>query len=103
MRMTEENIRGRRVVASDGQTVGEVDALVWNSDGWRIESLRVKLMKDIADKIGAPRSLFHAGALDIPVSIVQSVSDSVVLSVPIGELRKVLPSEGERAPAPPQG
>ena len=78
------------------------DALVFESEGWRVEALHIKLVRDIADKIGAPRSVFHAGALEIPVRIVQSVGDSVVLSVPVGDLRKVLPGEAERAPAPQQ-
>lgn len=99
MRLTDESIRGRRIVASDGRTIGEINALVLESEGWRVESLRIKLLKDVADKIGVPRSVFHAGALEIPVRIVQSVGDSVVLSVPVGDLRKVLPGEGERAPA----
>ena len=71
----------------------------FESEGWRVEALNIKLVKDIADKIGAPRSVLHAGALEIPIRIVQSVGDSIVLSVPVGDLRKVLPGEGERAPA----
>ena len=99
MRISDESIRGRAIVASDGQQVGEVDALFLESEGWRVESLHIKLHKDVADKLGATRGVFHAGALEIPVGMVQSVGDSVVLSVPVDELRKVLPAEGVHSAA----
>jgi sporulation protein YlmC with PRC-barrel domain len=99
MRISDQNIRGRTIVASDGQQIGEVDSLVLESEGWRVESLHIKLRKDVADKLGATRGVFHAGGLEIPVHMVQSVGDSVVLAVPLNELRKVLPSDGEHLAA----
>jgi sporulation protein YlmC with PRC-barrel domain len=93
MRLSDENIRGRTIIAADGQVVGEVIALFLESDAWRVESLQAKLGKDIADQIGAGRSLFHAGTLEIPVRMVQSVGDTVVLTVPIDGLREVLPTD----------
>jgi sporulation protein YlmC with PRC-barrel domain len=99
MRLSDENLRGRTVVASDGLAVGEVAVLFLDSDVWRVESLRVKLRKDIADRLGAGRSMFQAGALEIPVRMVQSVGDAVVLSVGVDELRQVLPGASEPAAA----
>ena len=92
MRLSDQSIRGRTVVAADGQMIGEIEALFLDSDGWRVESIQVKLRKGIADQLGATRSLFHAGALEIPVSMVQSVGDTIVLAVPVDGLRAVLPS-----------
>lgn len=51
------------------------------------------LGKDIADQIGADRSVFHAGTLEIPVRLVQSVGDTVVLTIPVDGLREVLPMD----------
>jgi sporulation protein YlmC with PRC-barrel domain len=93
MRLSDENIRGRTIIAADGQVVGEVSALFLDSNTWRVESLQVTLRKDIADQLGAHRSVFHAGALEIPVGMVQSVGATVVLSVAVDGLRAVLPSE----------
>jgi sporulation protein YlmC with PRC-barrel domain len=93
MRLSDENIRGRTVIAADGQVVGEITALFLESDAWRVESLQVKLGKDIADQIGADRSIFHAGTLEIPVRKIQSVGDTVVLSIPVDGLRDVLPKD----------
>jgi len=87
MRLSDDNIRGRSIIAADGQVVGEITALFLESDTWRVESLQAKLGKDIADQIGADRSMFHAGTLEIPVHMVQAVGDTVVLSVPIEGLR----------------
>jgi sporulation protein YlmC with PRC-barrel domain len=93
MRLSDDNLRGRTIIAADGQVVGEITALYLESDAWWVESLQVKLGKDIADQIGADRSIFHAGTLEIPVRIVQSVGDTVVLSVPIDGLREALPMD----------
>src|SRR5688572_31590085 len=99
MRLSDETLRGRTVVASDGLAIGTVTLVFIDVDGWRVESLQVKLHKDIADRLGADRSVFHAGAVEIPIRMVQSVGDAVVLSVGVDDLRQVLPSVGEPAPA----
>lgn len=99
MRLSDQNLRGRTVIASDGHLIGEIVTLFIDSDGWRVESLQIKLRKDVADRLGADRTLFHAGALEIPTSMVQSVGDAVVLSVATDELRQVLSSPAESAPA----
>jgi sporulation protein YlmC with PRC-barrel domain len=95
MRLTDENIRRRTVVASEGMVVGEISALFLDSDAWRVESLQVKLRKDIADRLGANHGIFHAGVLEIPIGMVQSVGDAIILSVTVDELRQVLPGAVE--------
>jgi sporulation protein YlmC with PRC-barrel domain len=97
MRLSDENLRGRTVIGADGQAVGEVAALFLDSDAWGIQSLQVKLRKEIADRLGASRTVFHAGTVEIPIRLIQSVGDAVVLSVPVDGLRQVLPEENEPA------
>jgi sporulation protein YlmC with PRC-barrel domain len=89
MRLSDENLRGRTIIAADGQVVGDVTALFLDSEAWRVESLQVQLGKEIADQLGAARSIFHAGTVEIPVRLVQSVGDTVVLSVSVDGLRAV--------------
>lgn len=91
MRLSDDNLRGRTVIASDGVAIGELAALFLDSDAWRVESLQVKLRKDVADRLGADRGMFHAGAVEIPIRMVQSVGDAIVLSVAVDDLRQVLP------------
>lgn len=98
MQLSDNNIHGRTVIAADGLVVGEVDALFVDCESWRVQTLQVVLRKDIADRLGAPRSVFHNGSIEIPVEMVQSVSDTIVLSVPADGLQSVLANEGEPAP-----
>jgi sporulation protein YlmC with PRC-barrel domain len=98
MRLSDETLRGRTVIAADGQAIGEVAALFLDSDAWRVESLQIKLRKESADQLGATRGLFHAGTLELPVRMVQSVGDAIVLSVAALELRQVLPGAGDSSP-----
>ena len=97
MRLSDENLRGRTVIGADGQAVGEVAALFLDSEAWGIQSLQVKLRKEIADRLGASRSVFHAGTVEVPIRLIQSVGDAVVLSVAVDGLRRVLPGENEPA------
>jgi sporulation protein YlmC with PRC-barrel domain len=102
MRLSDESIRGKPVVGSDGQVIGEVAALFLDSDECRVESLQVKLRRETADRIGASRTIFHAGTIEIPVGNVQSVGDAVVLAVAVDDLRQLLPADRlpETAEAP---
>ncbi|MEJ7730694.1 MAG: PRC-barrel domain-containing protein [Polyangiaceae bacterium] len=99
MRLSDDNLRGRTVISSDGLAVGEISALFLDAEAWRVESLQVKLRGDIADRLGVDRSMFHAGAVEIPVGMVQSVGDAVVLSVRVDDLRQVLPGASEPTPS----
>ena len=99
MRLSDESLRGRTVIGADGQAVGEVVALFLDSEAWDVESIRVKLRNAIADRLGAARTMFSAGTVDIPVRLVQSVGDAVVLAIPVEGLRQVLPSPTVSAPA----
>ncbi len=98
MRLSDENLRGRTVIAADGQAIGAVASLFLDSDAWRVESLRVKLRKEVADQLGAAHGMFHAGTVEIPVNMVQSVGDAVILSVAASELRQ--PAVPPPAPPP---
>lgn len=99
MRLSDDNIRGRTVIAADGQAIGEISALFLDSDAWQVESLQVKLRKEVADQLGATRGMFHAGTLEVPIRMVQSVGDAVVLAVAADELRQVLPGVSHSQPA----
>lgn len=103
MRLSDESIHGRTVIASDGLAIGSVSLLFVAVDAgsWRVESLQAKLHKDVADRLGAGRTWLRAGEIEIPIRLVQSVGDAVVLSVAIDELREVLPRTLESPVAPP--
>lgn len=99
MRLSEDSLRGRTVISADGHAVGEVSAMFIDSDAWAVESMRVRLRNGVADRLGAARTIFSAGTIEIPVRLVQSVGDAIVLAVPVDGLRQVLPGPEASASA----
>jgi sporulation protein YlmC with PRC-barrel domain len=93
MRVSDDHFRGRTVIASDGQAIGEISALLIDASAWSILALQIKLNKTVAEKIGAARSIIHAATLELPVRLVQSVGDAILLSIPTLELRQLLPED----------
>ena len=91
MQISDETLRGRTVVAADGQAIGEVAALFIDTSTWTIVSLQIKLSKTATEQLGASRSLLHAATIELPVRMIQSVSDTVLLSVPTLGLRQTDP------------
>ena len=91
MRLSDEYLRGRTVISADGQAIGKVTSLLIDPGAWRIESICIELRKMIADRIGTRRTLFHRGEIEVPMQMVQSVGDAVILSAEVDELREVQP------------
>ena len=91
------NIRGRTVIAGDGQAIGEVEDLVVDTASWRVESLQLKVSKDMADQLGIRRGIFRGGRFHLPVEFIQSIGDSIILKVPSQELRKSLVGASDAA------
>ena len=96
MQVSDESLRGRTVIAADGQAVGEVASLFIDTSKWMIVALQIKLSKSAAEQLGAATSLFRAATLDLPVRLVQSVGDAILLSVPTLELRQTLGEAAEQ-------
>jgi sporulation protein YlmC with PRC-barrel domain len=96
MHISDEHFRGRTVIAADGQAVGEVAALFIETSTWTVISLQIKLSKTAAEQLGASRSLLHAATIELPVGLVQSVGDTVLLSVPTLGLRQTSPEAADQ-------
>lgn len=91
MQVSDEHFRGRTVIAADGQAIGEVTALLIDTSVWTIVALQIKLRKTAAEQLGAARGILRAAVVELPVRMVQSVGDAVLLSVATLELRHILP------------
>ena len=96
MQVSDEHVRRRTVIAADGQAIGEVAGLLIDTSAWTILALQIKLHKAAAEQLGAARSILRAATLELPVRMVQSVGDAVLLSVPTLELREILPDAADR-------
>ena len=90
MPISDEHLRGRTVIAADGQAIGEVATLFIDTSTWTVVGLQIKLSKPVAEQLGAARGLLRAATLELPVRLVQSVGDAVLLSVPTLELKQIL-------------
>jgi sporulation protein YlmC with PRC-barrel domain len=91
MQISDEQLRGRTVIAADGQAIGEVGALFIDTSTWVVVAFQIKLSKPTAEQLGVARGLLRAATIELPVRVVQSVGDTVLLSVPTLELRQTLP------------
>jgi sporulation protein YlmC with PRC-barrel domain len=96
MHVSDEHLRGRTVIAADGQAIGEVAALFIDTSTWMIVALQIKLSKSAAEQLGAARGLLRAATFELPVRMVQSVGDAVLLSIPTMELRQVPAEAADR-------
>jgi len=101
MRLSAENLQRRVVISADGEAIGEIKTVFLDSTEWRVESITVELRKDVADRLGASRSMFHRGTVELPVRLIQSVGDAVVLTVAADALREVAGSSTAVSPASP--
>lgn len=84
------NIRGRKVISADALEIGEIVDIIVETVAWRVESLQVKVRKEAAEKIGVSRGVLRGGTFNLPVELIQSVGDSIVLSASSTELRNSL-------------
>lgn len=101
MRLSDSNIRGRTVISADGTAVGTITELFISAAEWRIEAIAIELHKDVADRIGAARTMFRHATLELPVTVIQSMSDTVVLTVDVEHLREAdRPVISDAAPQP---
>jgi len=101
MRLSAGNLQGRTVITADGQAVGSVKSVFIDANDWRVEAISVELRKDVADRIGATRSVFHRGLIELPVQLIQSVGDAVVLGVAVDALREAHRATTAEATPPP--
>jgi sporulation protein YlmC with PRC-barrel domain len=96
MQVSDEHLRRRTVIAADGQAIGEVAALSIDTSKWTVIALQIKLHKAAADQLGAARGILRAATLELPVRMVQSVGDAILLTVPTLELRDIVPDGADR-------
>jgi sporulation protein YlmC with PRC-barrel domain len=96
MQVADEHFHRRTVIAADGQAIGEVAALLIDTSTWTVVALQVKLRKAAAEQLGAVKGMLRSATVELPVRMVQSVADAILLSVATLELRQILPDGGER-------
>ncbi|HVT06027.1 MAG TPA: PRC-barrel domain-containing protein [Polyangia bacterium] len=100
MEITDVDLRDRTVIGADGNAIGQVVAIILDSDAWSVKAVRIKLRSNVAEQVGADHSLFRAGTIEVPTDHVQSVGDAVVLTISADGLRSAK-GAGARQAQPP--
>jgi sporulation protein YlmC with PRC-barrel domain len=91
MDISDGDLRGLTVIGADGNAIGDVAALILDTNTWTVKTLRVRLRGGVAEQVGVGHSFFHGSTIDVPVGRVQSVGDTLVLSVAASGLREDQP------------
>ena len=98
MWLSDAELVGRTVIAADGQAVGTVSALLLDTGTWTVGALKLKLRKEVAERLGASHGLFRTGSIELSTEAVRSVGDAVLISSDVEGLRRYLSGEGATPP-----
>lgn len=79
---------GRTVLASNGQAIGAAEGIDIDMGSWRVDSLTVRLNRDMAKPLGLKSGMFRSPTIHISIDEVQSVADAILLTVTVDELRR---------------
>jgi sporulation protein YlmC with PRC-barrel domain len=93
MQISDDELRGRPVITADGKVLGEIKRLFLDTELLTITGLMVEMRSGSADQLGASRSMFRSAAIELPIGAVQSIGETVVLSVRLEELRGTAPRD----------
>ncbi len=103
MRLSYDEVKGRKVIDATGSAIGEVEGLYFEQDGTgdpvRIGGMRVKLRSEVADSVGVRRGAFRPAVVEIPASMLQAIGDAVLLNVKLDALLQ--PQQHAEQPSAP--
>jgi len=79
-------LTGKMVVSQDGADVGEVQGLDVNVETWKVETLEIKLERDVLEKLNLKKPIFGTQSVRISTDRISGVSDTVVLKNTVKEI-----------------
>lgn len=88
------DLRGREVIDSRGNVLGEVKDVTLDPAKWRVTGLRVGLKRDVADKLRVERPLVGSADLSLAVERVKNIGDTVMLNVDTTQIGELLNHKG---------
>jgi sporulation protein YlmC with PRC-barrel domain len=97
MRIPDDKVRGKTVIEAGGQALGQVEALILDTNSWSVEGLEIRPRREIARLLGSARRLMRPDNAEIPIRAIKSVGDAILLTLNLDELSALLagaPSEG---------
>ena len=82
-----DKISGKFVICAGGFDLGELNGVEMNTDTWQVTHLHVKLSKPASEDLGFKKR-FRSSTVCIPISLVSTVGDNILLNKTLDELTK---------------
>lgn len=79
-------LKGRHVIDSRGVDLGEVRDVAIDPAGWRVTGIVVDVRREVAESLRLERPFLGSPTLEISTSHVQSLGDTVLLSMSTDEM-----------------
>ena len=99
MKISDRDLRGRAVIAADGRVIGKVSGITLESDGPGLGTMEVEVRREVENELGVEHHTFSASKIEVPFTEVQSIGETVVLSIPVDALRKTPMPLAPQSPA----
>ena len=85
--MSIEELSGKFVICSGGFDLGEINGVEMDTNTWQVTHLHVKLSKAASEDLGFKKR-FGTSTVCVPVSLVASVGDNILLNKSLDELSR---------------
>jgi sporulation protein YlmC with PRC-barrel domain len=89
-----EDIVGLEVISADARVVGIVEGIGIDVEEWKIPALRIGLKKGVEEAIGVKKPLFSSAKLHLKTDGVESISDTITLTMNLAEVKSLAVEEG---------
>jgi sporulation protein YlmC with PRC-barrel domain len=96
--MALEGLKKKEVISSDGKMIGNVEGVTLIGN-WKVDSLAVKIDKEITDTLGLNKPLFFSLRMDMSIGHIKAISDKVILNKSLNEIKKFLKDHNEEVSA----
>jgi sporulation protein YlmC with PRC-barrel domain len=81
-----KNLIGKNILGQHGREVGTVLKLLMNIETWQLETIVVKLNRESLEDLHLKKKWFGTQIVNLPVSAVSGVTDSLILNNPLEEM-----------------
>ena len=85
--MTFDQLSGKYVICAGGFDLGQINGLEMDTESWKVTHLHVKLSKPASEDLGFKKR-FRSSTVCMPISLVASVGDNVLLNKSLDELSR---------------
>jgi sporulation protein YlmC with PRC-barrel domain len=82
-----DKISGKYVICAGGFDLGAINGYEMDTDSWKVTHLHVKLSKAASEDLGFKKR-FGTSTVCVPVSLVASVGDNILLNKSLDELSR---------------